>query len=117
MNKTNLPIQEGDIYEVLTVCGKIFEIRYGYYEDFERDGESPIPIYPDLEKTPIYGTDGKRIVTFMQDPCEHFIPQEEGADPYCGCCKYYDRTHERMVEPCRCEKNNLKPIPETEDTV
>lgn len=31
-------IREGDIFEVLSVDGGTFEIRYGYYEDFEQDG-------------------------------------------------------------------------------
>lgn len=52
-------IREGDIFEVLSVDGGTFEIRYGYYEDFEQDGSEPIPIYPDLAKTAIFGASGK----------------------------------------------------------
>lgn len=97
------PIREGDIYEVLSVDGGIFEIRYGYYEDFERDGSEPIPIYPDLEKTVIFGASGKRIVTHMQEPCPHFRPvSEDGTEWCCGCCLFYP-DNMQMVNACECE--------------
>ena len=51
MEQKNQSIQEGDIYEVLSVDRETFEIRCGYYEDFERENSEPIPIYPDLAKT------------------------------------------------------------------
>ena len=111
MNKTNLPVREGDIYEVLSADGKTFEIRYGYYEDFERDGSAPIPIYPDLEKTPIYGVSSKRIVTFMQEPCGYYEPRVKDAETYCGCCKHYPN-NKQMINACRCKENDLKPISE-----
>ena len=117
MNYQKFPHQEGEVHSVISVDETTFVILYGYNDERERINWGPSPIYPDLERNPVYGESGRRIVTFMQDPCEHFIPQEEGADPYCGCCKYYDRTHKRMIEPCRCEKNKLKTVPETEDAV
>ncbi len=102
MNKTKIPVREGDIYEVLSVDGRTFEIRYGYYEDFERDGSTPIPIYPDLEKSPVYGESGRYIVTFMQEPCVHYEPRVEHAEPYCGCCKHYPN-NKQMINACECE--------------
>ena len=109
MNKAKIPVREGDIYEVLSVDGRTFEIRYGYYEDFERDGSAPIPIYPDLEKSPIYGESNKYIVTFMQNPCVHYEPRVENAEPYCGCCKYYPNNRQ-MINACQCRCNSLKPL-------
>lgn len=90
MNRKCPTVREGDLYEVLFVDGETFEIRCGYYEDFERDDSEPIPIYPDLEKTPIYGASGKRIVTHMQEPCPYFKPQSgDDTENCCGCCEYY----------------------------
>lgn len=106
MNKAKIPVREGDIYEVLSVDGRTFEIRYGYYEDFERDGSAPIPIYPDLEKSPVYGESSKYIVTFMQEPCVYYEPRVENAEPYCGCCKHYPN-NKQMINACQCRYNSL----------
>lgn len=110
-------IREGDLYEVLFIDGGTFEIRYGYYEDFERDGSEPIPIYPDLEKTPIYGTSGKRIVTHMQEPCQHFSPQA-GSDTErcCGCCKHYPQNRQ-MMNACQCKHNKTKRMLERSNAI
>ena len=109
MNKAKIPVREGDIYEVLSVDGRTFEIRYGYYEDFERDGSAPIPIYPDLEKSPVYGESSKYIVTFMQEPCTHYEPRVENAEPYCGCCKHYPN-NKQMINACQCRHNSLDSV-------
>ena len=88
-------IREGDIFEVLSVDG--------YYEDFEQDGSEPIPIYPDLAKTVIFGTSGKRIVTHMQDPCPYFQPvSEDGTERCCGCCRFYP-DNQQMINACECK--------------
>ena len=103
MERKNQSIQEGDIYEVLSVDGETFEIRYGYYEDFERENSEPIPIYPDLAKTVIFGTSGKRIVTHMQEPCSYFHPvSEEGTERCCGCCQFYP-ANRQMINACECK--------------
>ena len=109
--------QEGDVHSIIPVDGWTFVILYGFNDERERINWEPTPIYPDLERHPIYGVGGRRIVTFGQDPCEHFIPRVAGAEPYCGCCKYYDRSRKRMIEPCRCEKNNFKEIAERSNDI
>lgn len=116
MNKAKIPVREGDIYEVLSVDGRTFEIRYGYYEDFERDGSAPIPIYPDLEKSPVYGESSKYIVTFMQEPCVHYEPRVENAEPYCGCCKHYPN-NKQMINACQCRHNSLNPLLERSNDI
>lgn len=109
MGRKKQLIREDDIYEVLSADGGTFEIRYGYYEDFERDGSTPIPIYPDLEKSPVYGESSKYIVTFMQEPCVHYEPRVDNAEPYCGCCKHYPN-NKQMINACQCRCNSLKPL-------
>lgn len=108
MNRKCPTIREGDLYEVLLVDGGTFEIRYGYYEDYERNDSEPIPIYPDLEKNTIYGASGKRIVTHMQEPCSHFKPKtDEDTERCCGCCKHYPQNRQ-MIEVCQCRHNQSK---------
>ena len=105
MSVNSYSAHEGDVYEVLYVDGGTFEIRYGYYEDFERNTTEPVPIYPDLSKTPVYGTSGSRIVTFMQETCRHFIPVDgDGTENCCGCCRHYPK-NKQMINPCTCPEN------------
>ena len=83
MNK----IRDGDLYKIININGVSFEIRYGYYEEFERDHHDPVPIYPDFIEKPFYDPEGRPFVTAMQNACDLF----DGADPELGCygCKYY----------------------------
>ena len=66
--------KEGDLYGIFQVFGKTFEIYYGYYEEYERSSpyNDPVPIYPDLLKSPQYDENGSPIVTEMQLSCEHY---------------------------------------------
>ena len=36
MMKNNQVIKEGDLYKVITIYGKTFELYYGYYEEKDR---------------------------------------------------------------------------------
>jgi len=101
-----LPVpKEGDMFKVIELYGRTFEIRYGYYEDFERKKSEPIPVYPDLKRTPIYGISGKLIVTHMQDVCPHFKPQAgDDTEVCCGCCEYYPKNRQ-MIDVCLCKEN------------
>lgn len=94
--------RDGDLYKVIFINGRVFEIRYGYYEEFERDSSDPVPIYPDLRSNPIYDSDGRRIVTAMQDICDHF----EGDCGELGCygCRHY-RSVDDLIGICLSEKN------------
>lgn len=76
--------QEGDLYKELTVFGETFEIRYGYYEEFERQHHEPMAIYPDFIKHPVYTEEGYPFVTAMQDICNHYEGIPHG-DTCCEC--------------------------------
>ena len=101
--------KEGDLYGVVTTFGKSFELRYGYYEECDRQNPlcEPIPIYPDFGKTPIYTPDGRPFVTQMQELCEHGESHFE--DGCCADCRYY-RDGEDLIGICMCEKNKRSPI-------
>lgn len=77
MNKA----KDGDLYKVVDVLGTQFELRYGYYEEYEKNSGEPVPIYPDFKKNPVYAKNGYPFVTQMQELC----PQ--GTSPFeDGCC-------------------------------
>ncbi len=98
---------EGDIYKILNLHGHIFEIRYGYYEDYERNNPfiEPIPIYPNFLDAPKYTEEGFPFVTKMQDACEHYQGEyEQEAD--CAECKYYSHCDE-LIGVCKCINNKL----------
>lgn len=91
--------KEGDLYKVLTVSGHTFQVRYGYYEDFERQYNDPMAIYPDFIKEPRYTDGGEPLVTAMQDTCRHFQGGPDGDT--CGECQYY-RRGEDLIGICTC---------------
>ena len=99
--------REGDVYKIVEIFGRRFELRYGYYEEYERErGEPPIPIYPDFRETPLYTAEGYPFVTQMQELCEH---GESGfEDGVCADCRYY-RDGDELIGVCLLEKNRRTP--------
>ena len=97
--------KDGDLYKVVTIHGEIFELRYGYYEEFERSIGDPIPIYPDLRRSPRYTKDGYPFVTQMQELCEY------GASKFsvgcCAVCRYF-RDGEELFGICICPENRRR---------
>ena len=95
-------IREGDLYKVLTVEGKRFEIYYGYYDERERYSKycDPIPIYPDFLKDPEFTEGGSPYVTGMQDTCEYYIGRDQSG---CHGCKYF-KSYDDLIGICSCEK-------------
>lgn len=100
LGMSNAPPKENDLYNIIELHGRRFEIRYGYYEEIDRAYE-PIPIYPDFIKEPVYTDDGAPFVTLMQNPCESFEPSGRCSDLDCGNCKHMERGEE-LIAVCRC---------------
>ncbi|MBQ8381003.1 MAG: hypothetical protein IJY18_03835 [Clostridia bacterium] len=98
MNKA----KDGDLYKTVTLHGVSFELRYGYYEEFERAAGEPIPIYPDFKAKPIYTSDGIPFVTQMQELCEH--GESSFKDGCCADCRYYS-DGEELIGVCTHPKN------------
>lgn len=101
--------REGDLYGILEVFGKTFEIYYGYYEDFERESRynDPVPIYPDLFKYPQYDEQGRPIVTQMQFACKYFLGKED--EDACGRCEHF-RKGENLFGLCGCRERQRKDL-------
>lgn len=96
-----IPI-EGQLYKALTVAGHRFELRYGYYEEREREECQPVVIFPDLHAAPRYCPEGYPLVTQIQDPCEHYAPAPGREEPWCGDCAHFHSEHPE-IGVCRCE--------------
>ncbi len=97
-------LKEGNLYKVLTVEGKTFEIRYGYYSDSEREIWEPTPLFPNFEKNPMYTDCGHSFVTAEQDVCEHFSPKPKiSGENWCADCIYYGHGEE-IIGVCKCDE-------------
>ena len=99
--------KEGELYKIVTTFGKTFELRYGFYD--ERDRQSPLCepaiIYPDFLSEPVYTDEGKPLVTMMQDACERYSGSAKRTpDTTCADCKYFQRGEE-WFGVCRCRDN------------
>ncbi len=96
--------KEGDLFKTVSLEGRTFVIRYGFYADFERENpeNDPIPIYPDFRTHPVYTADGYPFVTQMQDLCPHGESLQKEA--YCVDCPHF-RPGEELIGVCRHEAN------------
>lgn len=100
--------KEGDLYKNITAFGRTFELRYGYYEAFERQHNDPMPIYPDFLREPVFTDNGEPFVTQMQDACQYYNGSEE-TDRECAGCGHYIQGEE-FLGICGCP-HNKKQIP------
>lgn len=100
--------KEGELYKAMTVAGHAFELRYGYYEDHERQVCPPVVVFPDLIAAPLYSEDGYPLVTQIQDPCEHYTIAEGGEEEWCGDCAFFHGEH-REIGICRCAHRKINP--------
>ncbi len=104
----NSPPKEGDIYKTIRIDEYIFELRYGYYEDFERETGEPVVIYPDLSD-PLYTADGGMIVTAVQESCEFYeVAFDKTKDECCADCIHYSAPDDD-IGICKCKKNRKTP--------
>lgn len=100
MKDDQLLPKEGDLYKVIKIDGHTFELRYGYYEEYERQNLPPVVIYPDLEKERLYTSDGYRIVSQVQDCCEYYNTEDLPAEEWCSDCIYFNND-EKEIGICR----------------
>lgn len=107
MSDSMIP-REGDLYKTFSVAGHTFELRYGYYEDHERQLCPPVVLFPDLIATPLYCQEGYPLVTQIQDPCEHYSTALGREERWCGDCSHFSSEHPE-IGLCRCPENK-KPL-------
>lgn len=101
------PPKEGDLYKVIELHGRTFEIRYGFYEECDRLGRyaEPMEIYPDFIKRPQYTENGNPFITAIQNPCQNFSGRRDD-NSTCEECAYY-RHGEELLGICTCPLNQM----------
>lgn len=95
--------KEGDLYKVITIFGKKFELYYGYYEEIDRYSKynEPVELYPDFTKNPVYTETGIPFVTAFQKTCEYYKKVYDTTDR-CVDCKFYKKGEE-LLGLCMCK--------------
>ena len=101
--------KEGDLYKIIRLYGKTFEIRYGFYEECDRHTlfAEPMEIYPDFIKEPRYTEDGIPFATAIQTPCEKFSGEMDD-NSTCEECSFY-RSGEELLGICICPQRKIDP--------
>ena len=101
--------KEGELYRRLTLFGKSFELRFGYYEECDRENPlvEPVPIYRDFLLYPEYTDEGHPFVTKMQDACGGYRG-EASSYPECGDCEHYCHGAE-LMGICLLGENRVVP--------
>lgn len=99
--------KEGELFKVIELCGKTFEILYGFYEECDRHTKyaEPIAVYPDFAAHPIYTDDGTPFVTAIQSPCKNFDGSQD-ENSCCEDCAYYLHGEE-LLGICGCPVNKV----------
>ena len=104
---TEVTHKEGELYKVVTIFGKTFELRYGYYQECDRQSPlcDPVVIYPDFTKEPVYTDNGEPFVTMVQDACKSYSGKaKRTSDTTCYECKYF-HSGEDWIGICTCLKS------------
>lgn len=107
--QNSLP-KEGDLYKVVKIFGKTFELRYGYYSEQDRQNPicDPAVIYPDFTQEPLYTDGGEPFTTMMQDACANYKGENgKTSDTTCAECEYFKRGEE-WFGICSCLKNRKR---------
>lgn len=108
MSDSVVPPKEGDLYKVIKIGDHRFELRFGYYEEFERIRGEPVVIYPNLADRQLFDNDGKRIVTAVQEPCSYYKAQGRNTGDGC-CCDCFHYRFGDDIGVCDCAANDIKP--------
>ncbi|MBO7196564.1 MAG: hypothetical protein J6V80_04465 [Clostridia bacterium] len=101
LNTGSSPPKEGDLFKVVELHGRRFEIRYGYYEEIDRTHD-PTEVYPDFLKNPVYTEDGYPFITYMQEGCKYYQKRDNDDDNDCYSCIHMERGQE-LIGVCRCK--------------
>ena len=102
--------REGEVYKVLSVGGREFVIRYGYYSEGDRLLEDPMPIFPDFSVNPEYSDCGRPFVTRSQDACEHYHTADGSVgDGWCADCRFYINKNDE-ISLCQNRKRSIIPF-------
>lgn len=97
--------KEGDLYKIVNVFGRAFELYYGYYDERDRLSKynDPIPIYPNFKENPVYTDSGQPFVTEMQDTCIYYNGKKN--EEACFYCEFFKKGEE-LIGICTNDNNS-----------
>lgn len=101
----------GDLYKVIEVAGRKFEIRYldmGAV-DSEMAGQL-IPDFPFFDENPEYTDDGYPFANVLNDDCKHYRSDDPTPEGTCRDCIYFREAVEE-IGVCRCTARRLRKEP------
>ena len=102
--------KEGDLYRVVTTFGRTFELRYGFYDERDRQNPlcEPVIIYPDFLKEPLYTDAGDPFVTMLQDACSCYQGETKRTpDTTCSECKHF-KQGEEWFGICKADRKSVR---------
>lgn len=103
-------IKAGDLYKVITVAGREFEIRYMDCGDYDPESKGEfIPDFPFFDE-PEYTEDRYPFTNQINDACEHYKANSDRPDLACYDCIYYQDVVEQ-IGVCRCTARRLREKP------
>ena len=104
-------IKAGDLYKVIAVAGREFEIRYIDFgeHDPECKGEF-IPDFPFFDEKPEYTEDRYPFTNRLNDCCEHYRTEDATPDNTCHDCVYFQDAVEEIAICC-CTARRLRENP------
>ena len=104
-------IKAGDLYKVITVAGREFEIRYMDCGDFDPESKGTfMPSFPYFDEEPEYTDDGYPFTNRFNDDCEHYRSDEPLSNRPCEDCIYFQDAVED-IGVCRCTARKLRKSP------
>lgn len=100
----------GDLYKVITVAGKSFEIRYMDCGEFDPDQKGEVmPEFPFFDEHPEYTDDRYPFTNSLNDSCEHYRTEDATPDNSCYDCIYFKDAVED-IGVCRCTARRLRGV-------
>lgn len=100
--------QEGDAYESYLIGGHTINVRYGFYDESDRESGDPVPIFPNFLRTPLYTDEGFPLATQTQDSCVHYqVRPDTDGDGWCADCIHYS-DGKSPIGICQCMKRKLQ---------
>ncbi len=105
-------IKPGDLYKVITVAGREFEIRYIDCGEFDPESKGQcIPNFPFFDEKPEYTDDRYPFTNELNDCCEHYKTDDPTPEKTCRDCIYFkDAVEEIGVCRCTARRKRLEPI-------
>ena len=103
-------IKAGDLYKVITVAGREFEIRYMDMGEVDPESEGQcIPDFPFFDEQPEYTDDRYPFTNTLNDCCEHYRTNDATPENTCRDCIYFKDAVEE-IGVCRCTARRLRGV-------